>query len=812
VAEPSAEKLLSEAVKQTKQGNLPVARKLIQASIRKDPANPTAWLVFASIAATKREKLLCLKKVLELSPGNAQARKMAQSMGIDPAKLTEKPASADQGVATQPPADKTDEADEEDPPDYLTYQQATVVQAPPQPEPDDEPPADEPPDTPQAIPAADVPNVSERPDSFDERLALATEEADRIALDFLEPAPTPPGVTWVKKESNRAGENEILIVRAALATSLAVFIGVPLILLGIFVYNTTFFQSLISEEQRVSGLQTLTPTPTPLTTPTNTPGFTPTPSRTPSPIPTEQVASIATPTETPTVDSFIRQGDPDINNIQSTEVFLPGGVANRAVREGVVLIEQGNEAVALATLQNLRGDLEDATTFNQESALGLYTEALALSAQGDGEAALELLQAGEALRQEFTRSEDVTSLAAIRAGLAQAYFAIGNEQQLRGATGAAAQNFAQAQSNAREAIDVQPDWPEPYLVLVRSQIAQRQYSQALSTIDEVQTRTDLRQDVRFIVQRGEVALLQEDFDEAEYLAFVAHYADPISADAHDLRTRVAIAQNDISSASLYVQEYLYYHPLSIRGWQTLGRVRLLEGNTNLALAAFTQAITISENTDRPPALNAYVERADLYEQRGQLNLALADVTAAAQASQNPELLQRQLNLTLELGNASEARQLADTLVEEGVLSEGAANFVEARLLAQREELTTGDYAQIARLIDDNFAAIPGDLQPLANQLRAEAYLEQGQTETALNFIESALNAGETAPRHLIRAQALEANGQYSEAVREYERVLTLNRLIAVDDNVVQSADAGLRSAQNLLQEERGFATATAQAR
>ncbi len=817
MAEPSADQLLRQAVKQTRQGDLPKARKLIQAAIRKDSDNPTAWLVYASIAETKREKLLSLKKTLELAPDNTQAQKMIRDMGIDPAKLTGKrPAvRGEADTPGRPPSelDPTDE-DEDDTPDYLTYQEATVAPPPEEIDAETEAATDEESAEP-AIPDRDpgeVPIPPPRAETFEQRLALATEEADRIALDFLEPPAQPPGVEWVKKEENRAGENEILVVRAALATSITVFVAIPLIVLGTFIYNTPFFQGLISEEERVSGLQTLTPTPTPPTTPTNTPGFTPTPSQTASPIPTNQVAAVPTLTPTPTVDSFIRQGDPNISNIRPTDIVLPGGVANRAVRDGLVLINEGNEDIAIATLQASRGDVEDATTFNAESALTFYTEALALARQGNGEEALELLEDGEALRQEFTRAEDVTSLAAIRAGQAEAHLAVGRAQQARGATGAAAQSFTLAERNAEEAINASSGWPPPYLTLIESQIARGLYAQAENSIERAQNVQGFQDDVRFIIKRGEIAFAQEDYEAAAYHAFVAHYADPISAAAHDLRTRVAVARGNISDASLYAQEYLYYHPLVVEGWELLGEIRLMEGNTNLALEAFTQAITVGENTDQPPAVDAYVARADIYERRGLLEQARADIQAAAAATENPDLLRRQLELTLDTGDETAARQLADQLEEDGVISGSEAAYVEARLLARRDALTEGDYAQIARLIDGNFGALPADWQPTANRLRGEAYLQQGNAETALNYIDSALAAAETPRLRLLRAQALEAAGRYEEATLAYEQVLTLNQLVPVDGAILEAARGGRRSAENLLQQEREFATATAQAR
>ena len=140
--------------------------------------------------------------------------------------------------------------------------------------------------------------------------------------------------------------------------------------------------------------------------------------------------------------------------------------------------------------------------------------------------------------------------------------------------------------------------------------------------------------------------------------------------------------------------------------------------------------------------------------------------------------------------------------------------MEARvLLATREEPTTGDYAEIAQLIDSNFQTIPQDLQPLANIIRANAYIEQGNADTALGYANSALNiGGETPELRFILGKILETQGDYGNAIIEYERVQTLAQFVDVSEELLDEADVGIQRADAARDQEFANATATAQSR
>jgi tetratricopeptide (TPR) repeat protein len=82
-----ARELQERGIQAARAGQKDQARKLLQQSLRLDPENDTTWLWMASVSRDKRERLLCLKRVLEINPENEMGIKAVQSLGVDPAQL-----------------------------------------------------------------------------------------------------------------------------------------------------------------------------------------------------------------------------------------------------------------------------------------------------------------------------------------------------------------------------------------------------------------------------------------------------------------------------------------------------------------------------------------------------------------------------------------------------------------------------------------------------------------------------------------------------------------------------------------------------
>lgn len=850
MADLTAKQLLQQAIAAVRKKDIDAGRKLIQASIRKDPNDETAWLIYASIAENQRNKLVCLKKVLELNPRNKQALKMVIDMGIDPRKLisvpAEKPKPAtpppveSQGniftaditeadkvakprpkPAAPPPVDDDDddlrsglgtdkddelaalEAEFDDLDDDDDINPIDALEAELEAEEDDDELAAleaeleaKEPEKPKEVP---IPKPPPRPSNYQERLALAADEAEQVAGLYLQPRNPPDGITWVKKEENRAGENEMAMVRAAATAGIFVSVIIPIMVLGTIVFTSP----LVQRDERVNYLVEPTKTATPLTTPTASPGFTPTDTSTPSPIPDGFVGPA---TATPSPSPSFREGY--LDNITPTEFVLPG-VVERAARDSAQLILDGDVDTAIATLQADReGRGEQSIDANV-----YYLEALALADKGDLDAALELLDEGDQRRIQVAPSNTAYE-AALQAGIAAVRLELGRAELERGNPGGASTHFGIVESAARRAIELEPQWAEPYLALAERYRLTQSYDQAIAVIDEARLQNDLETDTRFIVMRGEIFFAQSDYTNAAYDAYLALYAEPNNGPAHDLRTRLALLTDDTAAASIYAQTYIFYHPNLVSGWTMLGETRLRENNIPLALLAFTEAIARGEYVNgQPPAVDAYIARADIYEARGQYDLAYADIGKAIAANDDDDLKERHLRLAVESGQSVETlRQLVETYREDNDVPLGVANLALAQAIANKDTLTDIDYDELVRLMREGQSSAPIESQPEVNTLLALGFLGTGDLDNAIATINLALNGGgETAQRRLIRAQIYEQQEQFANAAMEYERVLTIDQLFAVPDAIREEARTGLRRAEDGAARVIASATATAQA-
>lgn len=802
MAEQSASELFRQAVNAAQARDIPRARQLIQASIRKDPTNHMAWLILASVAETKRNQLISLKKVLELDPSNKQALKMVRDLGVDPAQLMGA-TPTDSGRLRQPEERTTPEPEPEQPQDKPTVSEAVTE------EPGGEvvgapafagvPVKEEVPLAPQDVP---IPEPEPRPKTFEDRVVLYATQSRDLADEAMKIPPPPDGVQWVKKSENRAGENEILLVRSAAATAIITGVIVPLIIIGGVLWNVPAVRVLVLRPTptRFLSLQEPTGTPTPLTTPTITPGFTPTASATPD----TEVAVDVTPTITPTQP--FPPGDP--YRFEPTDIFLPGSSGGRAEEDAAQLIAQGVYAPAIETVQAERANLGE-QAFNANL---YHQEARALIAQGEAQAALDLMEEAEDRRQALAPNNP-SFIAALSAGRAEANLALGRAALENGNPGGASQFFSRVQTEANEAIRNEPDWAEPYLMLIERYILGQQYQQALGVIADALAQPSLTDDLRFYLLEAEVDYAQGRLDEALTGAETVLFADPASARAHDLRTQIAIDQENYSLASLYVQAYLNFHPRTLDAWVAFGNIRLAEGNPSLAIEAFTRAIEVGENTDLTVPIEAYLARADIYEARGQAGLALGDVRAAADLTPEDEvadLREREMELAYQAGDYERARVLLGALRENGGTATGITNYMEARLILTQEALIQEDWEQVTTLIDGGIGGIPQAAQADANAIRARGYYELGNYDVALNFINSALQQEQRLSWYLLRADVYEGQASFEAAVLEYKRVLALAAVLPADTpDLVTEAQAGItRNRDNMLV---ASATATAEA-
>lgn len=74
MATDDIQSLLNAGIQAAKAGNKIEARRLLEQVLEKDDNNEQAWMWFASVVDTPRERRICLENVLEINPNNTRAR------------------------------------------------------------------------------------------------------------------------------------------------------------------------------------------------------------------------------------------------------------------------------------------------------------------------------------------------------------------------------------------------------------------------------------------------------------------------------------------------------------------------------------------------------------------------------------------------------------------------------------------------------------------------------------------------------------------------------------------------------------------
>src|SRR5690606_6379106 len=274
-------------------------------------------------------------------------------------------------------------------------------------------------------------------------------------------------------------------------------------------------------------------------------------------------------------------------------------------------------------------------------------EALALLGVGERDIALDRLQEaerrlGEAREPGFKPLID-TGFAQVHLQMAQEAFAARNNSL-------AFDMLDATELRAKSAIDSDPLIVPAYIALARRYQYENQYGNALSVINDALSNPALKADVNLIVERGEIYFQQGELDKAAQEAYTALYIDPTVEEAYLLQIKTALEQGDPGLAVIYAQNYLFFYPGSAEGYKLLGDARLAEGNTDLALAAYNQALAAEDVT--PATMDTLVARAALYSQQRRYSQAREDLNRAYTLSSEPAVRALRMQAAYEAGNYS----------------------------------------------------------------------------------------------------------------------------------------------------------------
>lgn len=591
-----------------------------------------------------------------------------------------------------------------------------------------------------AAPAAPLRPGVPVPDA--QQIASAQQRADEVLRQVQLTSDQIEGVEWVQKSRRRAGERDRLVLRLYVWAGAVGILAAILLIGGLVVWNTPSLRGVVFAP-------TWTPSPLPTLTPTSTPGFTPTPSPTPE----------LTLTPSPTIDPDIPQGRIDV---QPVPTRLYPETINRRLSDAVDLMNRGAYEVALPTLVRERESTE--LSFD---AAPYYYESLALLGVGDPQSALERLQEAESRLGEV---RDPGFKPLVDTGLARTYLRLAEDALAENNTSQAFDYLDQTERYAQAAIEGDPLMVPAYIALARRHELEQDYDDALQVINDALSRPELKADVNLIVQRANSYLQQGELDLASQDAFTALYIDPTVEEAYLLQMEIAMAEDDPGLAVIYAQNYLFFYPGSAEGYKLLGDARLAEGNTDLALAAYNQALAAEEIT--PATVDALIARADIYTQQRRYDLAHQDLTQAINLSDNPEIRASRMEVAYLAGNLSAALTDVEELRGSGIVPDSEINLLEARILIDRaDEDDTETLNDALGLLNQANNSSPV-LQAVANEYRARAQFLLGEYDSALSSVDNALNTLETGSRHFLRGQILEALDQPEQALREYEWIMT----------------------------------------
>ncbi len=834
----SSEQYREQGIAAAKAKRTDEARKLLAMAVKLNPNDATAWLYLASLTSDKKERLLCLQKVLLIDPTNDLALKAVQALGVDPKQLIAlgqqkqppappptPPASAPTPTAvTAAEADDDidinaspyddidinaspyDDIDADDSPDatfeasdaddsFDTYAQGDDAFADPFAGPFSAPDDDEAGLTdggavfltdapaPRSIPSAPLQKQTDilRPPPVDQSvqgvpipdrtyLEQALLKAEQI-VSLYAASPTPP-IRWTQKTKNRAGELELTRYRAQL-----IGMGVGIVLMFLIV-GGVFLATNPDAQRIVFNVRTPTNTPTPTFTPTNTPGLTATPS------PTIDFTANPTFTPSPTFNpTFTPLGVLNVRTPRPTRPPLPN--IEIGVERSFALINAGNYADAVATLE-----IELRAVSNNFNPNPYYASAIALMLKGESDRAFTVMDEAAERAASVSGADAPIFESVVDLGYAEIYLLRAQQAIESGKSGTA--DLEQAVKRADEALAFDPRIARAHVIKARAAALANDYESALQLLAEAREIEGLADNVSLVTEQAEILLQQgtqllnddttraqgiSTLKQAEYAASEALYLNPYEERAHAVRTRAALAEGRAGQAVLYTETWRIAASRSPAAFRLLGDARIAEGNTELALDAYTRAVDLG--ADSASLVAALQARADLYIKQRRYDLALADMNRAVEADASPSVVARRMIAAYLAKDYATVIADADAISGTGTLPNGDIQLIKARAIIDSTAALGG-----TRQINDalqllNSATVSKSQRGVWEEYRARAYFALGEYDSAAESIVAALREGISGARYYLRGQIEEARAiDLLAAIRSYEWVTAWDTVYA----------------------------------
>ncbi|MCZ7546376.1 MAG: tetratricopeptide repeat protein [Anaerolineae bacterium] len=523
------------------------------------------------------------------------------------------------------------------------------------------------------------------------------------------------------ENQGRAGERSSIYLTMGVAAAAVAIIGIAVVVLA----------ALFVPQIQVLMAPTVTVTPRPLTlTPTPTAGIPDTPSPTPR----------ISPTPSATYGADIPNG---VDAFQRLRYLTPTPVYYATPHPNVAEAEDAAEAFAKKDYDGAIELARRARANSQGQDLQLldtfFYEGMAQALRGNYSQARDVLLRGLEVRNDSTM---------LNAGLGYVYYQLGQLQ-------------SSATYNQR-AIEQDPNLALPVLTQADVLLARGQPGEALALVSQALARPRLDNNVELITKRGEANLALGNFESAMADARLALYIDPLAEGAHRLAARIEIAHQNYGAAVLALRDYLFYYPGSILGWTLLGEARYGEGNLNLALAAYDQALAADARNREE--LQAHLSRGNLYLSRGLYPQAFADFDAALEIEESLAARRARAVAAFQTGRFEAAQEDAEAVLA------AEPNNAQMRLLLGQTLVMLEAYEEARATLESVVGqGLSASQQALAYEYlaRADYHLARAQSPEArdiapaLQAIDRALSLEENGSRHFYRGLIYELAGQPS---------------------------------------------------
>ncbi|MCC6616741.1 MAG: tetratricopeptide repeat protein [Anaerolineae bacterium] len=571
----------------------------------------------------------------------------------------------------------------------------------------------------------------------------AFEQAEPVVQEYQ--LPLPDDVRWSKKSKGRAGERDIWLLRGYVTGGI---VAALLVSCGILYFVVTS-NNIVIGPNGIAFNPTRTPIPTMTLTPT--PGVTPTPSPTPriAPRPSATIPPLA-----PTADVY---------SPEATDIYP--AIFEAPLKGAINLLESGNAQAALPTLAAERANTS--ARFNPNP---YYYEALAQAQMGNHEGALQTLEDAEG-RLEEAPNDNFKPL--VDAGFASIYLMQAETAFADDDVTTAQELLVQAEERAASAAEGDPQLAAGHLLQARALRLSGNHEGALEALDAGLAVPNLQYDTNLLAEKASLLFQGGDYQAAADEATYTLYLDPTVELAYRVQAEAALRQNRPGLAVLLLQGYLLYYPGSTYAYRLQGDARAAEGNYDLAIDAYTRAL--SADQDEATTLAAYIGRANVYTQQQRYDLALDDFAEALERGADDQVRLQRMETAYHAGEYEIALRDAEALEgSEDVAREQIAVIHAGALIEQAEADDDGFTDANMDLVERELALDSDTAQ--ASEYLARAHLLRGETNQALDAIDDALEQEQTVMRHYVRGLILEQRDERNNAIREYEWALAWSTL------------------------------------